>query len=116
MENLELVLRLVAGLVGFPACLAAVINVLKYFGAVKDDQAGKVNVVAHLVAYVAVAVAVFTGKVDILPGIDVQLGNVANLLIAVLAFLSSTGIAKGFHVGVLRGLPLLGHSHTVING
>jgi hypothetical protein len=103
--------ELVAALVGFPALVAALINVAKSFGWLADGSAGKVNLMAHLVAYVGVGVAVLFGKVDILPGLDLQLGNIANSLLILLAFLSSIGVAKKFHAGVLRGLPVVGFSH-----
>lgn len=111
MENLNLILQILAGLVGFPAFLAALINIAKYFG-LADGLAGTVNFWAHVLAYVGVAVAVFLGKIDILPQIDVQLGNIANLLLAVLSFLSSLGIAKAFNRYVLKGLPVIGFSHS----
>ena len=111
MESLQLILQIIAGLVGFPAFLAALINVAKYFG-LADGLASAVNFWAHVLVYVGVAVAVFLGKIDILSGIDLQLGAIAQLLVAVLAFLSSLGIAKTFHSMVLRGLPLVGYSHS----
>jgi hypothetical protein len=113
MEYLDLVLKLVAGLAGFPALLAALINVAKYFGWLADGQAGKVNEIAHLVVYVGVGALVLLGKVDLLAGIDVQLGAVAQLLLAVLAFLSSIGIAGKVHEN-LAGLPVIGYSHSLV--
>ena len=112
MENLELILSLVAGLVGFPAIVSAVINALKYFG-LPDGYAGILNFWANLLAYVAVGVLVYLGKVDLLPGVDLLLGNVAQFLLAALAFLSSLGVTKAFHAKVLRGLPLVGFSHSL---
>lgn len=112
MEYLNTVLELVAGLVGFPALLAALINVAKRFGWLPDGYAGNINLFAHMIAYIGVGIAVALGKVDILAGVDVQLGAFANLLLAVLAFLSSTGIAAKFHRGVLAGLPLIGYRHN----
>jgi len=97
MEYLNEVLRLVAGLVGFPAFLAALIDVLKRVGILKDGTAPAFNLVAHLVVYVGVGVAVLLGKVVILPNLDLQLGNVANILLSLLALLSSIGIATKFH-------------------
>lgn len=111
MDNLNLILTIVAGLVGFPAFLAAVINIAKYFG-LADGLASVVNFWAHVVVYVGVAVAVFTGKIDIVGNLDVQLGSIAQLLLAVLSFLSSIGIAKAFHKNVLKGLPLVGFSYA----
>lgn len=112
MEYLDTIAKLVAGLAGFPALLAALINVAKFFGWLADGQAGKVNEIAHLVVYVGVGVLVLLGKVDLLPGIDVQLGAVAQILLAVLAFLSSIGFAKRFHERTLFGLPFVGYSHS----
>lgn len=114
MDYLSTVLDLVAGLVGFPALLAALINVAKRFGWIQDGQAPKVNMIAHLVAYIGVGVAVFLGKVDILPNVDVQLGAVAQLLVAVLAFLSSMSAAGKFHNGYVNAqLPGVGYSHSL---
>ena len=110
MDYLDAVLQLVAGLVGFPAVLAAAINLAKYFG-LPDGVAGTVNLAAHLAAYVGVGVLVLLGKVDLLPGIDVQLGTIANALVALLAFLVSLGNARVAHV-YLRGIPLVGSTHN----
>lgn len=112
MEYLESILTIVAGLVGFPALLAAVINVLKYFGWLENGSAPAASMIGHLIAYVAVGVAALLGKIDLVPGIDVQLGLFANILIAVLAFLSSLGLAGKIHEDVLFGLPVIGYSHT----
>jgi len=111
MQELELVFRIVAGLVGFPALVAVGINLAKYFGWLSDGSAPKANFVLHLLAYVGVAVAVFFGKVDILPGLDMQLGALANVLLSVLAFLSSLGVARGYNAA-LRGVPFVGYSHN----
>ena len=93
-----------------PALLAALINIGKYFGLIGDDNAPKVSMIAHLVAYGGVGVLVYLGKVDLLAGIDLQLSAVAGVLLALLAFLSSLGVAGGFHNRVLRGLPVVGFS------
>lgn len=110
--DLNQIAEIVAGLVGFPALLAALINVAKSFGWLKDGAAPKANMIAHLIAYVGVGVAVLYGKVDILADLDLQLGTFATALLAVLSFLSSIGIAGKFHSGVLVGLPLVGRSYS----
>lgn len=111
MEFLNAVLTLLAGLVGFPAALAAVINVLKYFGIVSDGSAPVASMIGHLIGYIGVAVLVLTGRIDILPGLDVQLSAVANVLLAVLAFLSSLKVSRAFHRSVLIGTPVFGFSY-----
>lgn len=110
MEYLNEVLTLVAGLVGFPAFLAAAINVAKYFG-LPDGSASMVSLLAHLAVYVGVGLAVAFGKVDLLPGLDVQLGAAAEVLLSVLALLSSLGITRKYH-GLVRGIPFVGKSHS----
>ncbi len=111
MEQLQTILDIVAGLVGFPALLAALINVAKSMGWLPDGAAPKVNLIAHIAAYVGVGVAVFLGKVDILPGLDAQLSAAANVLLAVLAFLTSLGVTPKAHEW-LKGLPVVGYRHS----
>jgi 2-methylisocitrate lyase-like PEP mutase family enzyme len=113
MDYLKLASELLAGLVGFPTLLAAAINIAKHFG-LPDGRAGTVSFVVHLIAYIGVAVAVFLGKVDILQGIDLQLGNVANVLLTLLAFLVSLRNAREAH-WQLRDVPLVGYSHTRVD-
>ena len=115
MEYLELVFTLVAGLVGFPAALAALINALKYFGILQDGQAPAANMWGHLIVYAGVGLAVIFGKVDILPGLDVQLGAFANVLLAVLAFLSSLSTAGQAHERLANNsVPVFGYVHPRI--
>ena len=112
MEFLNAVLTIVAGLVGFPALLAAVINVLKHFGWLDNGNAGVANAIGHLIVYVGAAVLVLLGKVDLVPGIDVQLSALANFLLAFLALISSMKVAGVLHDRVLRGLPLVGDTYS----
>ena len=112
--DLQVVFELLAGFVGWPALLAAAINIAKHFG-LPDGTAPKVNFIANLVAFVGVGVAVYFGKVDLLPGIDVALGNVANILLAVLALLTNPVMTKIWHVA-LKGLPVVGKSYSAAQG
>jgi hypothetical protein len=112
MEYLELVLQLVAGLVGFPAFLAAAINVLKYFKVLQDGQAPTANVIGHLITYGGVGILVLLGKVDILPGLDLKLGLVANILLTVLAFLTSVTTTVRVHWRMVESaVPVIGYTH-----
>ena len=109
--DLQLVFDLLAGLVGLPALIAALVNVAKYFKLLTDGSAPKAVFVLNVIAFVGVAAAVFFGKVDLLPGIDTQLGAVANILLAILALLSNLGVSRGFHNRILRGAYIVGYSH-----
>ncbi len=110
--DLSAVLTIVSGLVGFPALLAAVIDILKKFGLVADGDAPKWNLGGNVLAVVAVAVAVILGKVEVVGQVDAVLGSVATFLLAIFAFAASIGLTKLFHFG-LRGVPGIGYSHTL---
>ena len=103
-------------LVGWPSFLAAVLNLFKFAGWLPDNAAPVVNFWANIVAFVGVAVAVFTGQLDILSKVDVSLGNLANVITQILILLGgalgSMTMTANFHKG-LRGLPLVGYSHTL---
>ena len=110
--DLNLVLQIFAALVGFPAFLAAAINLAKYFGWLDDGSAPVVVFWANIVAFVGVAVAVFYVKLDVLAAIDNALGVVGVILVDILAMLTSMGLTKLFHAG-LRGIPVIGYSHSI---
>ena len=59
---LTLIFPALAALVGFPALLAWLINVGKYFGIVPDSAAPKVLNVSNLLVLVGVGSLVATGK------------------------------------------------------
>lgn len=117
-DTIQLVGTIMAALVGWPAFLAAVINLLKvpipflkWYG-IPDGVAGKVSFWANALAYVLVFVAVYTGKVDWVGNIDLQLGSFANVLLTILAFLASLGftnLSNKVWKGV--GAPGLGRAH-----
>jgi hypothetical protein len=108
--DLDTVLKIVSGLVGFPALLSVLLDAAKRFGWLQDGQAPYWNFGAQLVVYLGVGVAVMLGKVELIPNIDQSLSAASQLVLALLAFLSSLGIAKGYHAA-LRGVPVIGYSH-----
>lgn len=109
--NINDILPLFASLVGFPALVAAGVNVAKYFNVLSDGQAPGVVFWVNIVGFVGVAIAYFTGHLDLLSQIDVQLGNTATFLLAFVAFVSQLGFAKLYHAG-LKGSPVIGKSHS----
>lgn len=64
--TLEQILSILTALVGWPAFVALVIDILKYFGVVDDGTSGKWNLGLNLLGFVAVAV--LTG---FFPGFDI---------------------------------------------
>lgn len=100
---------LFASLIGLPAFVAALVNTLKYFKVLADGQAPQVVLWMNVVGFVGVAVAYFTGYVEILTKIDAQLGSFALFMISFVSFVGELGLAKLYNVG-LRGTPVIGKS------
>lgn len=103
---------LFASLVGFPALVAAVVNVAKSRGWISDGAAPSVVGWLTLAGFVAVGVAYFTGNVPAISQIDAQLGSLATFLLTLAAFVGNLGLAKVYHAG-LRGTPFIGKSHSL---
>lgn len=112
LDFLNLIFPALAALIGFPALLAALINVGKYFGVVTDGLAPKFVLYANLIALAGVGYLVATGNQPLLNLIDTQLGHLAAFLVTLLGFISNLGVTKGFN-NVFRGTPVIGFSHSV---
>lgn len=103
---------LFASLVGFPALVAAGVNVAKYFGWLADGQAPAVVFWVNVVGFIAVAGFYFSGNLPLLSQIDAELGSVATFLLTLVSFLGELGMAKLYHAG-LRGSPVIGTSNQL---
>ncbi len=111
MESLIQLFQGFAALAGVAAFLAAVINIGKAFGWVKDGLAPTWSTVLNLVAFVAfVVLRLFAPEIDI-AGVDGAAAQLANTLVAILAFVGQLGVAKGTNA-ILRGAPVIGFSHS----
>jgi len=77
MLNINDLFPLFASLVGFPALVAAGVNVAKYFELLPDGSAPAIVFWVNLVGFAGVAVAYFTGNIPILSQIDLQLRSLA---------------------------------------
>jgi hypothetical protein len=110
LEFLNLVFPTLAALVGFPALLAALINVSKLFG-LPDGYAPKVSLVVWLIGFVGVFYLVATGQVELLKAIDVQLGIFASFLLAFGTFATEIGLTKIFNQA-LKGVPWIGFNRS----
>lgn len=118
-DTLQIVGTIVAALVGWPAFLAAIINLLKvpipflkWYG-IPDGTAGKLAFWANALAYVVVFVSVVIGRIDWINMFDLKLSSFANVLVIVLSFLTSLGMTN-LSNKVWRGVgaPGLGHRHA----
>lgn len=115
MDVINLILTVFTALVGWPAFLAALINLLKFFKVLPDGAADGFNFWANVLAFVGVGAAVFLGRTDVLNWIDGSLVGLAKILVDVLILVGGTGISAGLtrkYHGLYRGLPLIGKSYS----
>jgi hypothetical protein len=111
MDFLTEVFPVFAALVGFPAALAAVVNVAKVLG-LPDGQAIKFVTYANVIALAVVFVMLSMGRVPLLSLVDEELGKVAVFLLAFAGFATEIGLTKLYHEA-LRGVPLIGKSYSL---
>ena len=109
--NLNELFPLFASLVGFPALVAAAVNVAKYFELLPDGTAPAVVFWVNIAGFVGVAIAYFTGNTPLLAQIDAQLGSLAMFLLTFVTFIGELGFAKLYHAG-LKGTPVIGKSNS----
>ena len=109
--NINELFPLFASLVGFPALVAAAVNVAKFFELLPDGTAPAVVFWVNIAGFVGVAVAYFTGNTPLLAQIDAQLGSLAMFLLTFVTFIGELGFAKLYHAG-LKGTPVIGKSNS----
>lgn len=104
--TLENILLVLGALVGWPALVALVIDVLKYFGVVDDGTAGKWSLGFNLVAFVLVGVATgFFPDLDI-PALDAVLleyVKIAAYIVTILIQILGTRLAHKLYLKSLIG-------------
>lgn len=117
MDWLGIVLKLAMGfgsLAGVAALVAALINVLKVFGAVKDETAGQWSAALNLVFFaVLVYFGVFQPQIatEVLDG---YAGQIAMILLFVLGYLTQIFTSPAVHTQLkAMRIPLLGASNNL---
>jgi hypothetical protein len=110
--DLTTVLVTFASLSGTAVFIAAVVNLLKMFGAVKDDTAASWSAGLNLAALITVIVLQILGKIDVVPALDSQAGVIANVLTAIGGLVWQIFLSRTTHVQVLAGLPGVGTSNS----
>jgi len=93
MDILNVILAAFGALVGFPALLTAVGNLLAYFKVPLNMDA--FYFWGNVLGFLGVAVAVFTGATDILSGLDVAFSGIAKLLVDLLIILGGAAVSLG---------------------
>ena len=101
-----------AALAGVAALVAALVNILKTFGVVKDGDAQKWSAGFSLAAFVAfVALRLFKPEVNI-DGLDTLAASISELALYILGFLVQIGLPAQVHRWLSDGeVPVIGYSH-----
>ena len=98
MEFINDLFSLIAPYAGFAALVAVLVQLGKQYGLVADGDAGKWSAALNLLGGVVVyAVSKFVVGFDFI-GADNVLGEVANILTAVFAFVAQVGGSKVFYL------------------
>ncbi len=111
MEEILNVLLQFGQLAGIAACIAALVNVGKVFGLVRDGDAGRWFAALNLVALaVLVALRLFAPAV-LISNVDEQAGAFAQILLIVLGYIVQlkSGVATHEALSRLR-IPVIGKS------
>ena len=109
--TLEQLVALLPTFAGAGALIAAIVNVLKKFGVVKDGGAGTASLLLNLALLVGLALAQVY-SIDLTKW-DTLAGGVAQIVAVVLTLLGQTGFAWGAHKLLKAGgVSILGYSHA----
>lgn len=116
MDWLDVILKLAMGfgsLVGVAALIAALINILKVVGVVKDGTAGQWSAILNLVAFFAlVYFAVFQPQIA-MEVLDGYAGKIAMVLIFVLGYVIQIFTSPAVHTQLKEmEIPVLGKSRS----
>lgn len=98
-------------LVGFPALVAAIVNILKVLGVVVDGDASKWVAGFNVLGLILVLVTRTFFPALAFEALDAQLGGMALFLTTILSFVVQMGVSKSAHES-LKGLPVVGKSFS----
>jgi len=100
-------------LAGFAALVAALVNILKIFGVVKDGQAPAWSAILSLIGFTVFAVLkLFAPQINI-PNLDATLKDVADVLLYFLGIALTVGLPGLFHKLYVSGnVPLISKSYS----
>lgn len=113
MDTVLAILVQVGSLVGVAAAIAALINVGKQFGWVKDGQAGAYSATFNLIA-LGVLVAFKLYRPDVLlEDVDVQLGAFAQIMGLLLTLVAQIKVSSSTHTTLaVAEVPIVGKSFS----
>lgn len=112
-EIMQLITGGFVSLVGVPALIAALINVLKYIGLVKDTTASNWSAGFSLVAFLAVVLLRVLRPDIMLDVLDGYAGQVAQIIVYLMSFIVMMLAPAAFHARLKSAqVPLLGKSFS----
>lgn len=104
MLTVEQVLTVIAGLVGAPALLALLINVLKWAGVVTDGTAGKWSAAFNLIVLIVVAAVLqFYPKINI-PNVDQALLELVKFAALIFEYIIQITVTKATHLAYQKAV------------
>jgi hypothetical protein len=106
-------LATLTSLAGAGALIAALVNIGKATGIVKDGTAPTWSAGLNIAVLIGLFVAQVFGYSNLVPAIDTQAGEAATVIQVVLAFIVQALAARKTHESVLAGLPAIGKSHSL---
>jgi hypothetical protein len=104
--------RTVKTLTGFALLGAAILNVCKDRGWIKDNEAPGFSLIFQSVIFLALLTAQLFGKMELIPTIDQQAGFLAAVINSILAMAYQIYAARLAHTELLAGMPVIGTSYS----
>jgi len=113
MDTILAILVQVGSLVGVSAAIAALINVGKQFGWVKDGQAGSYSAALNLIALAALVAFKLYRPDILLEDVDIQIGAFAQIMGLLLTLMAQIKVSSVTHNTLsVAEIPVAGKSFT----
>ena len=95
--TVEVVLSVIATLIGVPAAIALLVDVLKWAGVVKPENAGKASAVLNLVALIAIIIVLeLYPQIDV-PSMDRRIMELVKLVALIFQYILMIAVSKTTH-------------------
>ena len=112
-EIIQLITGGFVSLIGVPALIAAVVNVLKFVGLVKDDTASSWSAGLSLLGFVAVVLFRILRPDIMLDVLDGYSGQIAQIIVYLMGFIVMMFLPAAIHAKLKAAqVPLLGKSFS----
>jgi len=110
--SLDAVLSIAEGLLGTFVLIALFVNVLKWAGVVTDGNAGNWSAVMNLIVIAIVTIIFKLYPTFDFVSIDAQIGEFANVVAIVFAYMIQIAGTKGVHLAMTKGFSIPAFSYS----